>query len=972
MRSPLPFPVLFLILWLVPVHAQPQVFPGGVVNAAGFAPAPAPVAPGSIAALFGNNLAAATSAAGALPLPTKLGEVQVFLNDTAAPLLFVSPGQINLQIPWQLSGSSQVSARVVVNDVPSNTITVNVAAAAPGCFTLNQSGQGAIVHALSGVVVAPEGSVPGRQTAPANPGDYLSLYCTGVGEVTNAPASGAAALVSPLSWTTVRPAVEIGGVAASDVSFYGLAPGFVGLYQINAQVPPSAPGGDAIPVLVTAGGMASNWTTISVRNPATPLVRYRLTMTASGAGSGTLTANPTGPDYPAGTSVAVTATPNAGSVFVAWSGACSGSSACRVTMNSDKQVGATFSPSSVAVSVSPPAATVRAATTQQFTATVAGTANPAVTWTVNQITGGNAEVGTISPAGVYTAPTTVPTESAVAVRAVSAADPSKSAAASVLISINPFLGILEGAANFPGPYPAPAAVSYRNASGQTEEAWAYPGQVQVFFRTGTTEGAATAAIQAAGGQIIAKVPRTAYYLVRVAVGGEAALIALLLPNTRVSLAVPNIANVLSGDPKVHTDPAVGLIPTPIATRGMVAIDVDGAADSHGQKVVEAACRAGACITDVIDIRGLTTPGDVYLPESTLNMILYEIIQGAKSGGSNAPVYVNISSNGVAVNRADKAAGLAAWKLDMVTKLQAVAALSDADRDQLVLTISAGNDGLDIGPALAEIRSENPLLGAILSQNCVIAATDLLLSSNHASNDMDVVTINNIDAADGTSFGSPGILAVIKQVIEQTGVTRAQAVLAVKGAALANAKHELVLSEAIAMAQLLRGSVITYQGTFDLTKVVYNPEPGCSPNPDPMTFAVKGAEIRLLANTAIESVGTFSGHLLTFPATHTISTPARTCGSFSYPPYISEGTEPGFIVASPSAAPGWTSSGTSDGRVFSIPMLFDFFGAPNPPPMTGTVAVSGSSVTLTLAFSNSSALIDGTPTTTTFSATLTKR
>ncbi len=115
-------------------------------------------------------------------------------------------------------------------------------------------------------LVAPVGSVPGLNARPAHRDgkEYITIYCTGLGDVTNRPASGAAALVSPLSWTVSIPSVTIGGQPAN-VTFWGLAPGFVGLYQVNALVPDNAPVGDAVPLVVTQGNIASNTVTIAIQ-----------------------------------------------------------------------------------------------------------------------------------------------------------------------------------------------------------------------------------------------------------------------------------------------------------------------------------------------------------------------------------------------------------------------------------------------------------------------------------------------------------------------------------------------------------------------------------------------------------------------------------------------------------------------------------------------------------------------------------
>jgi uncharacterized protein (TIGR03437 family) len=113
----------------------------------------------------------------------------------------------------------------------------------------------------------PTGNIQGRVSRPARAGDYITIYCTGLGAVTNPPSSGSAASASPLSATTVTPAVTIGGVPAPTTQFFfaGLSPGYVGLYQITVQVPAGVPAGNAVPLAFTIGGVSSNTATIAVQ-----------------------------------------------------------------------------------------------------------------------------------------------------------------------------------------------------------------------------------------------------------------------------------------------------------------------------------------------------------------------------------------------------------------------------------------------------------------------------------------------------------------------------------------------------------------------------------------------------------------------------------------------------------------------------------------------------------------------------------
>lgn len=91
-------------------------------------------------------------------------------------------------------------------------------------------------------------------------------------------------------------------------------------------------------------------------------------------------------------------------------------------------------PPPVSVTVAPTSASLQVSQTQQFTATVTGSSNTAVTWQVNGVAGGNSTVGTISTTGLYTAPATVPNPANVTVKAVSQADPTKSASANVTVT----------------------------------------------------------------------------------------------------------------------------------------------------------------------------------------------------------------------------------------------------------------------------------------------------------------------------------------------------------------------------------------------------------------------------------------------------------------------------------------------------------------------------------------------------------
>ena len=248
----------------------PAFTAAGLVNGASFAGA---LAPGSIATVFGSNLSSGfsgTLVATQLPLPFDLKGTSIRLNGISAPLYSVSKinanEQINFQIPWELAGLSVASMTVTAGGTTSDPVQVNLSPAAPGIFSLNSqgTGQGAILISNTATYAAPTGSVPGGSARPASRGDFITIYCSGLGAVSNPPASGAAAGSSPTSMTIATTTVNIGGVQVTP-SFSGLSPGFVGLYQVDLPVPANAPTGNAVPVTLSVGGVAANTVTIAIQ-----------------------------------------------------------------------------------------------------------------------------------------------------------------------------------------------------------------------------------------------------------------------------------------------------------------------------------------------------------------------------------------------------------------------------------------------------------------------------------------------------------------------------------------------------------------------------------------------------------------------------------------------------------------------------------------------------------------------------------
>ncbi|MGA9067049.1 MAG: hypothetical protein ACLP6W_13245 [Bryobacteraceae bacterium] len=238
-------------------ESNPVITSGSVSNAASFQPQ---VSPGALASLFGTSLSNATYTS-APPYPTSVGAsslggegVSVSVNGRAAPVFFVSPGQINFQVPWETAVGTPATVTVSVAGAVSNAVTVPVVSAGPGLFV---SGTSAIVQNAADYTL-------NGPSHPAAPGSYITAYLTGSGPVSPAATDGVAAPLNSLVYATAPVSATIGTTPVSTVQFAGLAPGWVGLAQVNLLVPAGLAGG-TYPLVVTIDGQASNAGNISVQ-----------------------------------------------------------------------------------------------------------------------------------------------------------------------------------------------------------------------------------------------------------------------------------------------------------------------------------------------------------------------------------------------------------------------------------------------------------------------------------------------------------------------------------------------------------------------------------------------------------------------------------------------------------------------------------------------------------------------------------
>jgi uncharacterized protein (TIGR03437 family) len=252
----------------------PNVAENGVLNAASYATAGQPghaVAPGSLVAIFGSELASSLSVADSIPLSTSLAGITVTFNDSPAPIQFVSPGQVNAQVPWNLlaPGAQSGDATIVVtrDGRPSAPRAVAVAQFSPGIYTVSGDGTGpaVVVNNDDGSVAQPEGSIPGLATRPARPGSAIIVYATGLGPV-NPPGVDGAASLDALRYSTTVPTVLIGGREAQ-VLYSGLSPQFPAVNQLNIVVPDGLAPGNQVPLQLRIGGVTtSEQITIAIGN----------------------------------------------------------------------------------------------------------------------------------------------------------------------------------------------------------------------------------------------------------------------------------------------------------------------------------------------------------------------------------------------------------------------------------------------------------------------------------------------------------------------------------------------------------------------------------------------------------------------------------------------------------------------------------------------------------------------------------
>jgi uncharacterized protein (TIGR03437 family) len=216
-----------------------------------------PVGPGAMISVFGERLTEGLiESASSTPLPDRLGGTQVIMAGRALPLLYASPGQVNAIVPYDVARNTTHQVLIRRALTYSRPVPVNVAPSQPALFL---NGGRAIAVAVRGsqqFLVTPQ--------SPARAGDVVVIYCAGLGAVAPGVEAGSASPASPPAATAEAVKVRLGGIDVP-VLFAGLTPGFVGLYQINAQVPEGVPAGSEAALTIEVGGQQSPAAALAVQ-----------------------------------------------------------------------------------------------------------------------------------------------------------------------------------------------------------------------------------------------------------------------------------------------------------------------------------------------------------------------------------------------------------------------------------------------------------------------------------------------------------------------------------------------------------------------------------------------------------------------------------------------------------------------------------------------------------------------------------
>jgi hypothetical protein len=357
--------------------------------------------------------------------------------------------------------------------------------------------------------------------------------------------------------------------------------------------------------------------------------------------------------------------------------------------------------------------------------------------------------------------------------------------------------LLTNATEYTGTYPAPAKINYV-VQGKSFRLTAFPGQMIAFFKMTASQADASQLIAANGGSILAQIPSIGYYFIGIDSSQTSSFINTMQANVLVDAVIPNVISY----PK----------------SGVVILDQCGY--DHGQAVQSTLQNCAGTLDECEDV---TLGGGS--DDAPLSKQIPAIINEAnKNNGGTTLINLSFNSGLDTKNPYDyatldtlkKIEARDCWFTFMYGILKTIAVLPPQYRENLVITIAAGNENMPLGDLLEYLRTLTGIAD-VLDNNVLIVSTDNIpgIHANFAHKDPDVVVMNNSTAWQGTSLAAPCAMGYIQAIMSGQGVSAKQALRAMKLASLANPDREVLLGDALTIAGSIKSGKIYVGGPFSL-------------------------------------------------------------------------------------------------------------------------------------------------------------
>ena len=237
---------------ILPWNYDAAVAPPNITSVVNAGDSGADIAPGGLISVYGTQLSPVNMATAELPLPTALANSCLSVNGLPVPMLYVSPNQVNAQMPYQAIGDVTLILRTPGGQ--SNNYNLVIEPNAPSVFMASVGSETnipTVVRNDDNELVTPSHPIHRKSNTD------LVIYLTGLGSTSPAVGTGQAAPSNPLAVSTLQPTVTLGGVSLP-ILFSGLAPGLVGVDQINVSVPFTVPDGMSVPLDITQGSVSTS------------------------------------------------------------------------------------------------------------------------------------------------------------------------------------------------------------------------------------------------------------------------------------------------------------------------------------------------------------------------------------------------------------------------------------------------------------------------------------------------------------------------------------------------------------------------------------------------------------------------------------------------------------------------------------------------------------------------------------------